>query len=199
MRGDQHRDVLRGEGVDLPPELAAGQRVDAGGGLVQKQHFGVVHEGAGHGQALLVPEGEVLTAHFVPFGQSELPGGPIDALPPALPAEAVRAAEEPQILVDTEIGVQRELLRHVADFGSGSSRCMPHVQTRDAQLSAGDRQQSAEHPERCRLARPVGSQQAEDFAPPHVERHALDRLEIAESALQVAHLNHGLRRCARLR
>ena len=44
--------------VDQVPEMAAGLGVEAGGGLVEKEQFRVAHQGAGHGQALLLAAGE---------------------------------------------------------------------------------------------------------------------------------------------
>ena len=53
VRRHHHRDAPLDHGVDVRPELAARQRVDARGRLVEKQHRRVVHDRAGQGQPLL--------------------------------------------------------------------------------------------------------------------------------------------------
>ena len=53
VRGDQHGDALLDQAVDVRPELAPRDRIDAGGRLVEEQHGGLVHHGAGQRQALL--------------------------------------------------------------------------------------------------------------------------------------------------
>ena len=53
---DHHRDPALDQGIDVRPELAAGQRVDAGGRLVEKQHVRLVHDRAGQREPLLEPQ-----------------------------------------------------------------------------------------------------------------------------------------------
>ena len=53
VRGDHHGDPLFDEAVDVRPELAAGDRVDARGGLVEKERLGLVHHRAREGEPLL--------------------------------------------------------------------------------------------------------------------------------------------------
>src|ERR1700730_8145883 len=53
MRGDEKRYALAGELEKEIPELAAGDRVNAGGGLVKEQELGFVQHGAAEGEALL--------------------------------------------------------------------------------------------------------------------------------------------------
>ena len=52
MGGNQHGDALRGELVDLVPEVAPRAGVDAGGGLVQQQQARRVDQAGGQRQAL---------------------------------------------------------------------------------------------------------------------------------------------------
>ena len=56
MGRHHHRDAVLDQGVDVRPELAARQRIDAGGRLVEKQHRRLVHHRAGQGQPLLEPQ-----------------------------------------------------------------------------------------------------------------------------------------------
>ena len=61
MGGDEDRDALAAREVDEQlPELVAGDRVDAGGGLVEQEHVGLVQDGDGQREPLLEPERELL-------------------------------------------------------------------------------------------------------------------------------------------
>ena len=57
--GDEEGDSLGGEEEEEIPEGAAGDGVDAGGGLVEEDDFGGVDDGAGEGEALLPAAGEL--------------------------------------------------------------------------------------------------------------------------------------------
>ena len=56
--------------ADDLPEQQARLRIEAGGGLVEEQHFGIVHHGAGDGEPLHHAAGEV--AHHVVGAVDEL-------------------------------------------------------------------------------------------------------------------------------
>src|SRR5229473_5066398 len=55
VRGDEKRDAVAGEFEEEVPELAAGDRVDAGSGLIEEQELRFVQHGAAEGQTLLPP------------------------------------------------------------------------------------------------------------------------------------------------
>ena len=57
--GDEEGDALAGELKEEVPEGAAGDGVNAGGGLVEEDDFGGVDDGAGEGEALLPAAGEL--------------------------------------------------------------------------------------------------------------------------------------------
>ena len=57
--GDEEGDALAGELEEEVPEGAAGDGVDAGGGLVEEDDLGGVDDGAGEGEALLPASGEL--------------------------------------------------------------------------------------------------------------------------------------------
>ncbi len=57
--GDEEGDALAGELEEEVPEGAAGDGVDAGGGLVEEDDLGGVDDGAGQGEALLPASGEL--------------------------------------------------------------------------------------------------------------------------------------------
>ena len=62
MRGDEEGDALAGELEEQIPQRAAGDRIDAGGGLVEEDDFRRVNDGAGEGEPLFPPAGELAGA-----------------------------------------------------------------------------------------------------------------------------------------
>ena len=115
--GHQNRGARVGQPVDHGPEGTARQRIDAGGGLVEEQDAAVragwprrtpraaSSPAAGCRSADLLappdPENEITQRIF--SARSSL-------------GHAVDAGEEFEVLVDREVVVERELLRHVADL-----------------------------------------------------------------------------------
>ncbi len=57
--------------ADDVPEQQAGLRIEAGGRLVEEQHFGIVHHGAGDGEALHHAAGEAADHVVGAVGQLE--------------------------------------------------------------------------------------------------------------------------------
>src|ERR1700734_3239012 len=58
MRGKDDGAAGALELVDEIPEMAAGLRIEAGGGLIEKEQLGIADESGGHGKALLLAAGE---------------------------------------------------------------------------------------------------------------------------------------------
>ena len=123
-RRQQQGEPLALEAGEEPPEVAARDGVDAGGGLVEDEQLRRVDEGAGERQLLLHAARE-------PLGQAVAEGRHPHHLEELVAAGAVAAhvvdlGEEGDVLVHGEVAVEREALREVADArgerGAGSSR-----------------------------------------------------------------------------
>src|SRR5580658_9541864 len=69
MGGEQNSPAVGFELLDQIPELAAGLRVEAGGGFVEEQEFGIAHQGAAEGEPLLLAAGEAAHARVAFFGE----------------------------------------------------------------------------------------------------------------------------------
>ena len=127
VRADEDRRAAVGEGVDQFPEAAARHRVHARRGLVEKEDGRLVQHGAAERQALL-PSERKLRRHLAPvFGESGHAQHPVATRFEPGSGDVVEAGEEGDVLVDGEIAVQREELRHVADalldaLGVGATR-----------------------------------------------------------------------------
>src|SRR5579863_7541625 len=62
MRSHEEGDALSGELKEQVPECPALHRIDAGGGLIEKDNLGRMDDGAGEGKALLPSTGELAGA-----------------------------------------------------------------------------------------------------------------------------------------
>src|SRR6185503_17526776 len=115
VRRDQDRDAGVRQRVDEPPELAARQRIDAPRRLVEKEDRRFVENRAAEREPLTPAAGQVTRERVLATGQA---GHVERKLPPLRQlgfAQAVDAAEERNVLIDSEELIERELLRHVAD------------------------------------------------------------------------------------
>ena len=113
VRRDDDGDALFHEAVDVGPKLAPGDWVDAGGGLVQKERLGLVHDGAREREPLLIAERQLFGRHAQPIAEGEDVDHLIDLPVLRGPGQSVDPGEEAQILIDAQVAVERELLRHV--------------------------------------------------------------------------------------
>ena len=82
-------------------------------------------------------------------------------------------------------------MRDVTDSLTRRGAGAPEIHAGDAKRTAGRRQQSAEHAKRGRLARPVGTEQAENLTAPNFKADMIDRGERSEAPYQITHLHRG--------
>ncbi len=90
--------------------MAAGLGVEAGGGLVEEEQLGIAHQGAGHGEALLLAAGESADAGVALFFELRGADGFVDG-----DAAVEEAAEEAQGLFDGQLFGELRLLKLDAD------------------------------------------------------------------------------------
>jgi len=136
--------------VDLVPEIAPRGGVDAGGGFVEQQHFGLVQHAGGQREALLPAARETagelrLAAHEV----EPLECG-INALAP--PIHAVHATDEIEVLADAEVFIQAKTLRHVAHAAADGRGFAHHVVAQCVAFAAIGGEQAAHHADRGSFA-----------------------------------------------
>src|SRR5262249_48220069 len=96
---------------------------------------------------------------------------PLAALGEMLAAETVNRREEIEVLHHGEILVEREALRHVADALANLRGVLRHVDAVDDGGARRRPEETAQHLDQCRLARPVRSEETEDGAAWNVETH----------------------------
>src|SRR6266568_2060696 len=167
--GDEEGDAVSAHLEEKVPERAARDRIDAGGGLVEKEKLGFMQHGAAEGQTLLPSTGK-------------LRGQAIQVRSEAVECDDfVDAAVELQIFGDGQIVIKTEILRHVADafahgFGIGAD-----VQTFDLSGAAAERQKTGEHFDDGSFAAAVGAEEAEYFTFFDAEADVIDGGEITKT------------------
>src|SRR6185436_14763411 len=167
-------------------------------GLVEEDDSRLVEDRAPERQALTPSAGEIGGEHLLAAAETCHVEHEVASLGEPRAGNAVDAAEEGDVLIDGELLVEREALRHVADaplhaFGIGADV--------DAAHRGGARrgpEQAAEHPDGGGLAGAVAPEKSEHLAGLHVERHVVHGDEVAEPACEVAHLDRAHRPSARV-
>ena len=192
MRGEKQRAALLSAQMrDHLPHRNTRDRVEAGGGLVQKQELRVVHQAARDLQpsphAARQSGGERVGAVGEADGFEQLRG----ALAPARTGDAVQAGVNAQILGAGEFGVAGHVLRNDADGGAHRIGVVNDIVPGHNGRAAGGRHQRRQHADERALARAVGSQKAEDLAARHVETDVVDRQQRAEALADAFDLDRG--------
>ncbi len=178
------------EVADELADLADLVRVEAVGGLVEDEQFGIVDEGIGQADALAVAfrEGlDHLAAHAVEAaGVDDL----ADAAAGVAVAEALELGAEFQVFPDAHVLVERDVFRHVADFAAGLDGLAEDVEAGDGGGAGGGRQVAGEHPQGGGFARAVGAEEADDFAAGHGKGDAADRFVAGVSFGELRDFDH---------
>ncbi len=144
-----------------------------------------MQHGAAKGEALL-PAARKLRGEAIQVGAEAVELDDfIHALAKAVVRKAVDPAVEGEIFADGQIGVQTEILRHVADVFSDRFRIFTNVNTQNRGVPAGERQQAREHFDDGGFSAAVGAEKAEDFAFFNAEADVVDGGEVAETTHKI--------------
>lgn len=191
MGGDEEGHAEAGELEEEVPEFAAGDGVDAGGGFVEEEDLGLVHEGAGHGEALAPAAGEEGGA-AVEVGLEVGEGDEFFAAGFEFGAvEAVEASVELEVFEGGEFVVEGEFLGHIADEAFDLFGGLFDVEAGDFGGSFGGFEDAAEHADDGGFAGAVGAEEAKDGAFGDVEGDVVDGGEVAEAFGEVMAFDHG--------
>ena len=88
------------------------------------------------------------------------------------------AAVDDEVVADSQLHVEVVLLRDDAELSADLGAALVGIQAEHLEVAAGAGRHGADHPHRGRLARAVGSEQAERFALGDLERDAVDGDEL---------------------
>ncbi len=157
--------VLGADLVEQAVEDVDRVRVEAGVGLVEQQHPGLVQQRPGDGEALQHALGE--GAHHVVAAVAEL--DPLEQIADAPPGvgDAVHVGVEAQVLLGREIAVEQRVVRDEADRPAHRHGVVSQVVAGDRDAARRRPQQRRHQTQRGRLAGAVG---AEDGQKPAARR-----------------------------
>src|SRR6266436_9219407 len=198
VSGDEEGDAMTGKLEQEIPELAARDRIDARGGLVEKEERRLVQHGAAESEALLPATGK-LRGQAIEVGSEAVElDNFVDAALQARWLEAVDAAVELQVFRDGQIVIETEVLRHVADMLADGFGIRADVEAFDKGGAAAERQKAGEHFDDGGFSAAVGAEEPEDFAFFDAEADVVDGGEVAETPNQMFGGDGGLRESLRV-
>ena len=180
--GDDDRRTLVRDSMNLRPKLAAAHRIDARGGLIEKEERRAMDHRAHEREPLFPTSRECATELLSPVGQAgaiELFGDPAAAVPSR---HTVDARIESQVFFNRQILVEAEALRHVADVLFDALGVLFDIVTDHGRMAAARVEDPAKYAKRRRFAGAVWAEQPEDLPAVNAEAHVPNRLEIAETA-----------------
>ena len=190
--GDQHREPVGRERVDLVPELAPRLGIDARGRLVEQEQLRV-RQGAGAEREPLLPAARELAGKLLLAAREP---EPLDhrARRRGRLRQPVKARDEFQVLAHREVLVEAEALGHVADMALDLVGLGADVVAETGALALVGREQPAQHADGGGLARTVGTEESVDLAALDLHREVAHDLAAAEGFRQAMDVDGDLGR-----
>src|SRR5438552_18028547 len=105
--------------VEHIPDGDAGDRVEAGGRLVEKKDFGAVHQAAGDFQAAAHAAGEGFRLGIAPLGEINYFQQFVDGRLAFIGGDIVKLSGNIQVLFDRKVEIGRQGLWNNSDFAGG--------------------------------------------------------------------------------
>ena len=165
LGGEEDGDPVRGrEPLDLIPKRGAALHVEAGGGLVQEQDRGLVHQREREVQAPAHAARVAADLAVRRIGQPDARDQLVAAAGCVRLGEAVHPGLQAHVLAGGQELVERGLLQGDADRVADLGALLDDVVAGDPGRAGGRRQQRRQHVNGGRLAGSVGAEKAVDLA-----------------------------------
>jgi len=197
-RGDDHAHgrVILADVVDERPELAPGQRIDAGGRLVEDQEVGLVDQRSAQPDLLLHAARELAGGTLSEWSESSGVQQLLDLGRALGRRQPKQPRHEVDVVANAELEVQvlAQALGHVRDarvHGAAVSR-VPDVPLEDGHLALLHLLGSGDQGHQGRLADAVGSHDPDHDAARDVERDVVERDHLAVAVGHALNANHRL-------
>src|SRR5579863_1466009 len=184
VRSEENRGAARDHALQHGFEGAGGDGVHALERLVEKQNFGSVNYGGGHGQLFLHAVGIVGDEFLGLVGELhevEQFGGTLGG---GFAVQAIHASGEVQEFGSGEAAEQRHAFGDDADLPFDFYGTDVEVESEDLDLPGTGREQSGEHLDGGGFPCAVGAEEAEELAGRHLQVDAVDGKQLAEAAGQ---------------
>ena len=171
------------------PELLPADGVDTGGGFVQEQHFGTVHQRTAKCQFLLHASGE--GPSFAVSEALNLCIDSTDAFVPLFERRPEEGGKESEVLLHGKVMVERKAAGHIPHPPTYIPHLLPYLASCHHSLAAIGQQEGAEDAEQGGLPSPIGTDNPEQFALADGKGDTVQRLYLAVGLRYVANLYHG--------
>jgi hypothetical protein len=191
LGGQQHGGAVVDERLDHLPQVVAALGVEPGGGLVEEEDARAGHQRGSEVEASTHPARVRLEGTVGGVRQPELVEQGGDPIAHDRPAEVVEPTDHREVLAPGQVLVDRRVLAGQADERAYHRRFVDDVVAEDPGRAAVRPQDGGEDPDRCRLARAVGSEQAEDGRLFDGEADAVERSHLATTAKDFAEVVSG--------
>ena len=191
MGRQEDRDAALAEPVDQLVDTARGDRVQAGGRLVEEEDLRLAEERPRKGDPLAKALGQ--RAAWIVRAVGEVDGleGAPDSI--ARVRHLVQLGEALEVLDDAQAEVEPRRLGHDRDAAPDLHAVLGRQRDPGHRGGAGRRRdERAERPDRRRLAGAIGAEEAEDLATPDVERDIVECETGAERLREVADRQRGV-------
>ena len=166
--------MLAGQVADEFARLVDLLGIEAGRGLVEDEHVGIVHDGLRESNALPVSLGKLAQQLVFDIGHVAASHHIIDAPVEFLARQAFEPAHKAQILVGFHVGIEGRRFRQIADAAAHLKRLLQHIKTCDACRTRGGRQKAREHAHGCGFSGAVGAKETDDLTFVHGEGNLID-------------------------
>ena len=176
----EHRHPLARQPLDALENCVAALRIDADGRLIQDQQTRTVQQPDPDVQPPLHPAGEVLGLLARPICQTHHAEHLLHTSMGYVRGQSVQAGEELKVLTGAQVGVDRELLRHIANRGLLGDAMGSQPLAGDEHLAGIRLEQPAHHRDGRRLASAIWAQQAERLTLGDLETDAANSLDLTK-------------------
>ena len=180
MRRDKDGDTIGGCLVDHFPEVPSRHRIHTARRLVKKHYLGIMHHRYAESELLLPSERHVPNKGVTDILHRQSLQHLVCLLGDPLAVKPVDASEKLDVLPHLQVGIEGELLAHVADVPLDLLLLVDDAVPRDIALSGCRTAQSAENAHRRGLAGPVRTQKTEYLPLAHFKGDVIHRGEIPE-------------------
>ena len=189
MRAQNDR-VIAGELFDQLPRLDNLFGIEAGGGLVEDEHIGVVNERLREADALPVAFRQLRALSIGHVGDARAFHHGLHALFALGDRDIFYLRDERQVFDDAHVRIERRRFGKIPGAALRLDRLIEHVEARDDGFAVRGRHIARQNPHRRRLAGAVRAEEAENLAALDSEADVVDRRHFAVAFREVLNLDH---------
>ena len=192
VRREHHRAIAGRHRLDQAADLVNLARVETDGRLVEHQHRRIVNQRLREADALSIALRELPANAMRHVLESAHVERMLERVFDLRARHSAQSRDETQIGIDAHIGIERRILRQVADLAARLERVFEDVETVDHDGARGRRHEAGDDAHGGGLAGAVGPEEAEDRAALGIERHVAYRDEVAVGFGQMPYFNHSV-------